>query len=203
MRVSRSFAPWCWLFVGTLTACGSGGTSTGFSNPTFVAIDPGEFTLRIPCATATDAGADALQSYSATLLAVTTTRSGVAKYRALATSPVTSCRAGVRFAIQVDPATVYRTRYAADLMGFAVPPEELGSLPEGQAALQEQARWLGSCGRGRIDTDAPGDAGRLEYPLVSGSIDSDAGVLDAVYGPKYAVEGRTVTLGGCALDPQP
>jgi hypothetical protein len=204
MRVPRPSASWCWLIVGLLPACGSDTTVSSYVNPTFVAVDPVEFTQRVACAEPeADAAAASLQSYAAVLLKLVP-KAGKVTYKPVATSPITSCRAGVRFQVPATTNAIYEEFYAAELIGFADPVEEVqavsGNAAAAAAALRGQAQWIGSCGQGRIDSAAPGDAGRVEYPLKGGNIDADGGTIDALYGPKRAFPGRTVTLRGCGLD---
>lgn len=205
MRVPRPSASWCWLLVGLLSACGSDATTSSYVNPTFVAVDPVEFTQRVPCAEPqADAGVAGLQSYAAVLLKLVPNKAGEVSYKPIATSPITSCRAGLRFLVPATTNAIYEEFYAAELIGFSEPADRVpgasGNPAAAAAALRGRAQWIGSCGQGRIDSDAPGDAGRVEYPLKGGNIDADGGTIDALYGPKRAFPGRTVTLRGCGLD---
>jgi hypothetical protein len=190
------------------SSCSTSSESSGFVNPTYVRVDPEEFTVRVECnASEGDAGSGALSSYVATLLRVEFDEADrkthlVASLR----SRPTSCAQAVSFDVSDQDVTKGRffRGYAAALWGYTQPAADVPTpRPSDEAPLDQplgEPRWEGTCGQGEVET-GPGDAGVLNFTLDAGILQSESEFASQFYGPQLPVGSRTVTLRGCALRP--
>jgi hypothetical protein len=193
-----------WLSSAALVGCGSTGTGSSFVSPTYLRIDPSELTVAVPCEDQADAG-DGLRSYAVVLERAHMFQSKPTTYDPVVVSPPTSCRQAVRFEVRIDSDVPYEAFYAAEVIGFAepasdVPVDSKAKPSELAQTLRAAGAWVGSCSKGEVDV-AAGDGGLVEFTPGIPMAGKDGGFEDAYWGPQQPVDGRTVTLRGCALAP--
>jgi hypothetical protein len=209
-RVPASIRPLGALVCLFLASCSTGSESSSFVNPTYVRVDPAQFTARVECAAAgTDAGTNSLSSYVATLVRVEYDEAERKTHfvTSLRSTP-TPCSRAVNFDVSKQRVTEGRSfrGYSASLWGYVEPADEVPAPPTSDDSAEElgqplgEPSWAGSCGLGEVDT-GPGDAGVLEFELDAGILQSDSEFAREFYGPQRPVGSRTVTLRGCALRP--
>jgi hypothetical protein len=127
-------------------ACGSSGSAGARVNPTYVEVDPAEFTTEVPCAPS-DGG---LRWYVATLIDVTPDENGEPLGFRLPSSPPTECARSVFFSGVVSSGRTQGVphrahRYTAEIEGYtqaALRPTHEGSRVMTSAGRAAEPGWL-------------------------------------------------------------
>lgn len=184
----------CLVALGLGAACGSSGSGASRVNPTYVEIDPAEFTSEVPCSTS----GGRLRWYVATLIDVTPDDEGRPLGFRLPSSPPAPCSQSVYFAGVVAAGLTHPGhQYVAEIEGYAeatLRPKHEGSRVMMSGGRSIEPQWIGSCG-GHSNGLSP-----LLGVDAGGPNAADAGPPTYGGGPVTPMTGRTVRIRGCELD---
>jgi hypothetical protein len=194
--------------AGASCGCVSAPESATSTEPTLVAVSPGDFLGDVPCANAPGA----MRTYVATVTdvtpGVTADGSAVSEFALPSSGPV-SCLKDVGFG---GGFVIPGHEYVADVEAYdRTGLEQLGGTGSGSPMLVDKKtgafvppRWTTSCGRGApLLGSGPAEAGLSD--AAADASDSDADAADAEAGPNaesngpvVAASNETVFVRGCA-----